>query len=389
MDSAVSSPETLLDFSREREEAMKLAERPPPLFLKELDKFYNTVISSGTIALIRVLISPPSHATSAGVEEAAVQRLPAWFSAQYKTQTSFQTFLRQYGKDTLILTGCAYLMDGVDQAVKWVRGVDDVSNRMIGGVAAGGALGVAWYSGSPTGRAMMSAGGALVGYLSFVFEQILLEQQQKLERELLKKPEVDILKEMQPHYLRALIRVKQRQLDRDHQSKQKQLMEEQILSDKTSASIESRLTSSSQTSTGRPAGFVRRPDELEADRRRGWDTLQASNEQQVGVFPTKPIKPMHSTGRDGLTQANETSNDHVLHIEGSQELTWSTDGSNENTINGFEERASDLGLKNNTSADAGRDRAGNIFWRGSRVQKSDHMKDQDKWLVISDDERSN
>lgn len=49
----------------------------------------------------------------------------------------------QYGRDTIALTGAAYLMDAVEYAMKSIRGTDkDPGNKMMGGVAAGGLLGV-------------------------------------------------------------------------------------------------------------------------------------------------------------------------------------------------------------------------------------------------------
>lgn len=51
--------------------------------------------------------------------------------------------IAQYGRDTIALTGAAYLMDAVEYAMKSIRGTDkDPGNKMMGGVAAGGLLGV-------------------------------------------------------------------------------------------------------------------------------------------------------------------------------------------------------------------------------------------------------
>ena len=49
----------------------------------------------------------------------------------------------QYARDTLARTGAAYLMEAVEGAAKIARGgAEDAVNKMLGGVAAGGLLGV-------------------------------------------------------------------------------------------------------------------------------------------------------------------------------------------------------------------------------------------------------
>jgi hypothetical protein len=97
------------------------------------------------------------------------------------------SYALQYGRDTIALTGAAYLMDGVEHLAKTFRGHDrDAGNKMIGGTAAGGLLGLVWYPTQASGRASMTAAGALVGYLTFMFEQasktLLLQQQKQLEK---------------------------------------------------------------------------------------------------------------------------------------------------------------------------------------------------------------
>eukprot|EP00955_Chlamydomonas_euryale_P019874 212017-Chlamydomonas_euryale.AAC.1 len=57
---------------------------------------------------------------------------------------------------------------------------------MAGGAAAGGVLGALWYPRGPSGRAVMTASGALIGYFMYSVERasrtVLLEQQRQLEK---------------------------------------------------------------------------------------------------------------------------------------------------------------------------------------------------------------
>ena len=75
-----------------------------------------------------------------------VDGIPSWshlMSSLWNWSYSHSTPPSQYARDTLALTGAAYLMEAVEGAAKLARGgAEDAVNKMLGGVAAGGLLGV-------------------------------------------------------------------------------------------------------------------------------------------------------------------------------------------------------------------------------------------------------
>ncbi|PNH08305.1 hypothetical protein TSOC_005142 [Tetrabaena socialis] len=106
-------------------------------------------------------------------------------------------------------------MDPSQAGMRQLRGKQDQYNKIMGGASAGGLIGYVWYPGNERARALLTASGAAIGYFTFVTEAstsaYLLQEQQKLERELLHKPEDQLRPEMNPHYLRHLMRIRQQQ----------------------------------------------------------------------------------------------------------------------------------------------------------------------------------
>lgn len=184
------------------------APHTPSEAAKQFNRFTNTFLSSATISMIRALLSPPKPLVS---PETAATRLPEWFSKQYTSGWKLQSFFRQYSRDTLLLTGAAYLMDAVDYSLLALRQVDDAANRMFGGIVAGSLVGAFWYPMNPTGRAVMGAIGGFSGYGSWMMQQttkvILMEAQKKLEEEI-GVARSERKETLDPFYVRELMRIK-------------------------------------------------------------------------------------------------------------------------------------------------------------------------------------
>jgi hypothetical protein len=71
----------------------------------------------------------------------------------------------------------------------------------------------AGYPSNSKARAVVTATGASVGYISAYLEEksstYLLQQQKTLEKEVLHKSDEDLKTELAPYYLRQLIRIRQ------------------------------------------------------------------------------------------------------------------------------------------------------------------------------------
>eukprot|EP00798_Chlamydomonas_sp_ICE-L_P027587 gene27587-7222_t len=200
--------------------------RPPSVFSLELMKLCNTVVTSATMGLIRTMFSRDKAA--AVVQDS---KLPSWMSTDYQKRSIIVKHLRNILKDTAAFTAAIYLMDGVEYSVKTLRGgTNDFVNKALGGIAAGGLLSQVWYPGNVRSRAILASTGAVVGYLSHVGEvttkKILLDQQIKLEKEIYHKRDDEVKTEVDPAYLRELIKIKQGELVSEHAKKQAQLKDE-------------------------------------------------------------------------------------------------------------------------------------------------------------------
>ncbi|MEW5317578.1 MAG: hypothetical protein WDW38_008864 [Sanguina aurantia] len=138
---------------------------------------------------------------------------------EVKQKHAGAAFARRFARDTAGFLAASYIMDTVDEGLKMLRGgQDDVINKMSGGTAAGAVLAYVWYPGrlEQRSRSNIIAGGAFVGYLSFIINrkstQLLLQQQHQLESELLHKAPEEHKKELNMHYLRRLMEIKQKEL---------------------------------------------------------------------------------------------------------------------------------------------------------------------------------
>ncbi|GIL68385.1 hypothetical protein Vafri_21679, partial [Volvox africanus] len=143
--------------------------------------------------------------------------VPEWYAEEWAQRTRWRRVGNQVAIDTAALAAVMLLMDGVEDGMRRLRGgAEDPWNRVMGGVTAGGLLGLLWYPGNPRGRAYMTAAGSFVGYFSYVTDKAvdssLLKTQRELERELLEKPDDQLLSHLSRPYLQSLLRAKQREL---------------------------------------------------------------------------------------------------------------------------------------------------------------------------------
>ncbi|GLC39245.1 hypothetical protein PLESTB_001652100 [Pleodorina starrii] len=191
-----------------------ISDAPPPWWSQQLNRVSSLVFNGGIVALVRAWVNPPKlEVPSEGGS------VPEWYAAEWAERTRWRRLGNQVARDTAALAGVMLLMDGVEAGMRSVRGgQDDPWNRVMGGVSAGGILGLMWYPGgaNPRGRAYMTAAGSFVGYFSYVAERAvdasLLNTQRALEKELLEKPEDALRAQLNRPYLQSLLRAKQRQM---------------------------------------------------------------------------------------------------------------------------------------------------------------------------------
>ncbi|GIL82061.1 hypothetical protein Vretimale_7071 [Volvox reticuliferus] len=161
---------------------------------------------------MRAWVNPPTLEVPEG------GAVPEWYAEEWVQRTRWRRIGNQVALDTAALAAVMLLMDGVEDGMRRLRGgAEDPWNRVMGGVTAGGLLGLLWYPSNPRGRAYMTAAGSFVGYFSYVTDKAvdssLLKTQMELERELLEKPDDQLRSALSRPYLQSLLRAKQRQLN--------------------------------------------------------------------------------------------------------------------------------------------------------------------------------
>ncbi|GFR46038.1 hypothetical protein Agub_g7507 [Astrephomene gubernaculifera] len=191
-------------------EGLVIREETPSAFMQQVQRASNIVFNAGLVALLRAWAnpSPQPDAASAGV--------PEWYAEEWAQRTRMRSLANRVARDTAAFAAACYLMDGVEAGMRQLRGKQDHYNKVMGGVTAGGLLSLVWYPRDPRARVMLSVGGAAVGFVTHGIEQagnaVLLQRQKDLEKELLHKPDEQLRTEVNPYYLRALVRAKQEQL---------------------------------------------------------------------------------------------------------------------------------------------------------------------------------
>ncbi|KAG2427356.1 hypothetical protein HXX76_012550 [Chlamydomonas incerta] len=186
----------------------------PPEWMKQVNRGAGILFNSGVVALLRAYMNPPP----AVVPEPGTPGVPEWFTEEYEQRTRGRRLAGRVARDTAVFMAGCYIMDWVDSAMEKIRGVKDPMNKVMGGIAAGGLIGFSWYPLDARARALVTLCGGAVGFVTHVTDTAstayLLAQQRNLEKRLLHKPDSELKSEMNPYYLRALIRAQQmRELD--------------------------------------------------------------------------------------------------------------------------------------------------------------------------------
>eukprot|EP00198_Chlamydomonas_reinhardtii_P009815 XP_001699152.1 predicted protein [Chlamydomonas reinhardtii] len=149
----------------------------PPEWLKQVNRGAGIMFNSGVVALLRAYMNPPPPTV---VPEPGTPGVPEWFTEEYEQRTRGRRLAARVARDTAVFMAGCYIMDWVDSAMEKIRGVKDPMNKVMGGIAAGGLIG-------------FSCSGAW----------------RRVGGELLHKPDAELKTEMNPYYLRALIRAQQ------------------------------------------------------------------------------------------------------------------------------------------------------------------------------------
>ncbi|PNW74412.1 hypothetical protein CHLRE_13g607550v5 [Chlamydomonas reinhardtii] len=182
----------------------------PPEWLKQVNRGAGIMFNSGVVALLRAYMNPPPPTV---VPEPGTPGVPEWFTEEYEQRTRGRRLAARVARDTAVFMAGCYIMDWVDSAMEKIRGVKDPMNKVMGGIAAGGLIGFSWYPLDPRARALVTLCGGAVGFVTHVTDTAstayLLAQQRSLEKKLLHKPDAELKTEMNPYYLRALIRAQQ------------------------------------------------------------------------------------------------------------------------------------------------------------------------------------
>lgn len=191
--------------------AIELNFHEPPDWMKAMRYSSNMLLNAGLVAALRTLVNPPKLAPPVDGS------VPDWFADEFKQKTRGRLMAKQFLRDTAAFAAGCLVFDGVSSAMGYIRGKkDDAWNKVMGGVTAGGLLALVWYPGSNQARALFSASGACIGYLSFAAEgaanKVLLTQQRLLEKDLLHKSDEQLRPDLNTWYLRELLRLREQQL---------------------------------------------------------------------------------------------------------------------------------------------------------------------------------